>query len=384
MALQVKAKIVYPNNAPYPNLTLNVCFSSVVGIITEVGSGVTNQYGDFVATVELPPSKFLPRIFLRHTNRVLSHTPESYNVNDVNFGTLEYSTTPQLIIGSIYNYSLNKRTSVPSKDRLIAGLTNRVTNLNNYITSLKTEHSQIVDSLNAQIDSLKQTNLSLTNQAKTLNTNNEQLTRSLQETKSELINSQSALETADNNNGSLQQSITTLEKSVTDMKLELESSKPLETDIAQLYDNTAASLEETKKRLRERNSSFVVNKITMNLKVLPGQSGKTVMLPGKEDIKEVGPEALSELKIEFSDLSAGAAQAVTRQDIVITDLIGYTQKMARQKLLKQSLTPIIQEEYVGQGDVAKERNGRVLAQNPPAGTKVKINSPVYLTIGRSG
>jgi hypothetical protein len=390
MALKITATLVDANKKPQAGVTVQAYFYRQTGSVFAVGKGQTKANGDLSINVTQSISDYLPRLELRmqvgRSWRVLSNTPTKYTSAEASFGTLEVATKPVMTMGTTNLYSVSPTFALPREVEKTTALNERLAvsdaqnvTLTKELATLKLNNT----SLNKQLATQKQTNLSLTQQISTLNTNNEQLNRNLADTKSHWLNEQKARKAADKKVQTLEKNLATTQRQLEAANTALQQQKPQETEVKDLFDSAALHLEEAQNRIKGRKSAFFMSKVSMNLKVVPGRSGSTVKLPDKDEVKEIGADALSDIKIEFSDLAARQADATTLQQVVVPDLMGYTRNLAQRKLQNESLKPMIHEEYVGRGAVARQRNGRVLSQNPPAGTKVMPNSAIYVVIGRA-
>ena len=141
-----------------------------------------------------------------------------------------------------------------------------------------------------------------------------------------------------------------------------------------LLNNAASKLDATDSRLRS-NSRFRLGKVSLKLKVLPSEDGGSVVLPDAETIATLGGNNLSELNLDLNPPPSGRGQSAGVEKL--PKLLGYTRALAERKLAALGLRADYLEEQVGKAEQA----GRILRQNPAAGTEAASGEIVELTIG---
>ena len=182
----------------------------------------------------------------------------------------------------------------------------------------------------------------------------------------------------------LEETISQKDSKILSLQTELEAKSPKDTPINQLFENTGAQLEQAQVKLSNGGKRFSLGKVSMELKVLPGQSGNSVRVADTDLINEVGADALSTVKMEFNDDSSGTMQTATpTSQVVVPDISGYTKALAERTVKQSGLMGQWRHEYIVEADTHSQMNGRVIQQHPSAGTLVNERSTIVITLAKA-
>ncbi len=153
------------------------------------------------------------------------------------------------------------------------------------------------------------------------------------------------------------------------------SDHPPESSIEDLAQTTADQLGRVRKSLRDGQSGLELGKVSLQLKVLPGQAGGRVALPQAKQIEKVGAGALGSLELAFLPESARAG---VRPQATTPRVLGYTEALARRKLGARGLGV----EVIYQLVATAAEHGRVVLQRPAPDAPVSEGAVVLIAVGR--
>ncbi|QRN96317.1 hypothetical protein JRI60_46115 [Archangium violaceum] len=153
-----------------------------------------------------------------------------------------------------------------------------------------------------------------------------------------------------------------------------------ETSLQQVFEGTGTQVQRAQDALRTSNSNFRLGKVSLQLKVLPGTTAGSVVLPKPDDITKVGNQGLSQINFDLESVDKPQLPIPTATAQPLPLLTGYTEVHARRLLAGNQLQLEVLQQLVDR----EEDVGRVMLQRPPAGTPMKPRTLVTIAVGRKG
>lgn len=170
-------------------------------------------------------------------------------------------------------------------------------------------------------------------------------------------------------------------------KAELVKGGGARTTLQDFVQNANDSIKRARAELRRQGSSYSLERVSLEVKMLPGPAGEGMFFPQQEDLVGDGnkggrldPDHLSLLSLEFT-----ANEPPEKPQIVpltVPSVIGYTEIMARRKLTEAGFQVTRDFQAVIQKANEPIQADRVVDQLPHAGEKWPPGGAVTIFIGR--
>jgi len=351
MPLTITATLVDSKGQPLSGISVQLGYYDARNVFRSQAAGKSNSRGGISLNIAALPGNYLPRLGLRAQSgrswRVLSTTPTSYTPTRANFGRLEVDLAKApLRLGSAQLFARPLDMTIAAVEASAAADKAQIARLNTNLGELGKER----DSIDQRLAEATQKNVQSERSQANLTAENLQLKRQIEILK--------AAPGGENPQPGSQASPRA------DSKVAIDT----------LLNNAASKLDATDSRLRS-NSRFRLGKVSLKLKVLPSEDGGSVVLPDAETIATLGGNNLSELNLDLNPPPSGRGQSAGVEKL--PKLLGYTRALAERKLAALGLRADYLEEQVGKAEQA----GRILRQNPAAGTEAASGEIVELTIG---
>lgn len=372
MALKITATLVDSNNKALKSVSVDVCFYNLTGRTQRIASGRTLSNGQFKAQNNATLSSFLPRVVLRTQQNGkwvnLTNTPNSYSSSKLDFGTVKVSTSPVLTVANTTFHRIP--TSVSSAAVNLSPSTLSTTQLN----TLKTTNESLSNQLKA---SKKSTS--------TLNSQVEQLKRAAS-TASESHEKQRQKNSLEINKLTQTNLDIAKQLKVKDLRiLELERIKPnakpsIQTQELSKDEVISSAMEALNKADTQNKGRFQLKSAKMDLKVLPGSSkDKVRLIKDASSLSLIDPRLLSTLVLDL-DIKEGAEQT-SSEKLKMPDLTGYTHSLATRRLDEMQL----EAQWYNQQLPPEQHNetGKIISQTPKAGVPINEDAEIMLIIGVS-
>lgn len=358
MALLIRATLVDDQKKPRGGVQVEACFYNANGQPTVIATGRSAANGRLLLRAnQITISGHQPRVLLRQVvgagRRNLSETPESYTRTTVNFGQLVVTDQPAMRLARSEFFATNMAVVQPAA---VAAAAPRPT---------APQLAQLTE-LNKKVASLQSLNQNLERSVAEKDQAIARVRAQLQEEKVAAVRAKEA-EVA-----RLAQRVEELQRA---------GGAASETNIEDLLDSTGQQLESASRRLSSRSSAFRLGKVSMQLKLLPGQGGTGVTFVKRDEIERVRPELLSVVNLEFNPRSEEAPEP-ERITVEVPEVTGYTRAMAQRKLREVELAVEMREEVVQPSADGPSREGRVIRQSPAAGQAVPPGAAVVITVAR--
>jgi len=150
--------------------------------------------------------------------------------------------------------------------------------------------------------------------------------------------------------------------------------------IEQLISRTGSSLNQAREEIEKSSAGFTLGNVTMKLRGLAGQGGTGLSFVGSDKLEQIDAGAFSEMVLEFQRPRGN--KPADQSSVRVPDLSGYTSTMAKRLLRQQGLQPESEYEAVIDPPGQASLNGRVVQQEPAAGSTVAVGSRVVIAIGK--
>jgi hypothetical protein len=170
-------------------------------------------------------------------------------------------------------------------------------------------------------------------------------------------------------------------------KAELVKGGGARTTLQDFVQNANDSIKRARAELRRQGSSYSLERVSLEVKMLPGPAGEGMFFPQQEDLVGgednpggLDPNHLSQLSLEFA-----ANEPPEKPQIVpltVPSVIGYTELMARRKLTEAGFQITRDFQAVIQKANEPIQADRVVDQLPRAGEKWPPGGAVTIFIGR--
>ena len=371
MTLIITALVVDPGGLPLVSLETQVCIFGLTGEPKIIAVGKTGDAGALKLAVDWTPlADYQPRLQLRMPRDGVfveaTENPATFGEKACDFGRVTFAT----------------KSGAPVLDGKVLQESDAVAPVSDGVVEL--------DALKLQWDAQKQLELQqltalLTAQKQTeLRAQAQQLTQQLTAQKqaeltaqAQQLNAQKQAEAA----AAAAQHAAALagkDAEISALGEQLAAAKsdhPPESSIEDLAQTTADQLGRVRKSLRDGQSGLELGKVSLQLKVLPGQAGGRVALPQAKQIEKVGAGALGSLELAFLPESARAG---VRPQATTPRVLGYTEALARRKLGARGLGV----EVIYQLVATAAEHGRVVLQRPAPDAPVSEGAVVLIAVGR--
>ncbi len=179
---------------------------------------------------------------------------------------------------------------------------------------------------------------------------------------------------------------------LTSEKAELVKGGGARTTLQDFVQNANESIKQARAELRRQGSSYSLERVSLEVKMLPGPTGEGMFFPQQEDLvggqtqngggKEgaLAPNHLSTLSLEFSAREQGEKPQIT--PLPVPSVIDYTEIMARRKLVDAGFQVVRDFQAVAQKANEPIQADRVVDQLPRPGEKWPPGGTVTIFIGR--
>lgn len=357
MSIQVKATFKAADDTKVEPISVRAMVVSVAGKSEKLAQANTDNDGQLDLKSNTQFNQYLPYIYLEYLHKRrwlrLKAIPVKYTRSLLDFGEVTIPAT-----------TLTQSSIKPEKTMLARTVSNA-------------EHSEI-ETLNEERLPVLELQVSQLKNEKSV------LSQKVSSLQSQVSNITLERDSAITQKAALESEVLKKNQRVSELQSELEAKSPKDTPINQLFENTGMQLEQAHNKLSSGRKHFSLGKVSMELKVLPGQSGSSVRVADAELINEVGADALSTVKIEFNDDSVSATSAHQDIDnITVPDLSGYTKALAERTIHGLGLISQWQVENIVEADTHSAMNGRIIRQSPVAGTLVNKRTEVVLTLAKA-
>lgn len=148
-----------------------------------------------------------------------------------------------------------------------------------------------------------------------------------------------------------------------------------ETTLANLIQKTNDEIGKARAELITTNSSHRLGKVTMEFKMMPGPGGIGMSFPNREELTQVTTNQLSTLNLDFSPVKTAE---IEKSQTKVSNVIGYTEIMAKRKLKEAGFAVEISHQTV----THLNELDRVVNQYPQAETEFDAGKTVMIFIGK--
>ena len=359
MAISISATLVDKSGKALSSTKIRAIWKLKSGSAKVLSTSTTSDTGTVTLKSSLTPSDYLPYLYLQayisKKWQTIDAKPSSYTATKAAFGEV-----------------IAPATSTATSELSLSGA--RVTEIE--ISDVSIDKTKLTE--------LETTNKALNLQITSLKTSNTSLSQQLASKETELNNIQVERDTAVSEISSLQKSLTDKDKKIAELQADLDAQSPKDTLINKVFENTGNQLEQAQVSLSSQNSKFRLGRVSMEMKVVPGQSGNSIRLADPELIKDIGSDSLSTLTLEFeSDDVSNSSSKNDQPKISVPDTSNATRTHAERIIKQQGLIPVWRVENIVEADQSQRRHGRVIHQSPSGGSLVHPRSEVVLTIAQA-
>ncbi len=138
---------------------------------------------------------------------------------------------------------------------------------------------------------------------------------------------------------------------------------------------------DAREALRRQGSKYSLGRVAIEVKMLPGPAGVGMRFPQGEELGAIDPGHLSKLELEFDAVDADEDKRPP--EVQVPALLGYTEVIARRKLVARNLLAEINYQAVVAVPGEPVLADRVVNQFPRPGGMVPAGTTISLFIGRS-
>lgn len=161
---------------------------------------------------------------------------------------------------------------------------------------------------------------------------------------------------------------------------ELAKTQGAETTLRELIETANEQVVDARKALLESGGAYQLGTVTMEMKVLPGQSGRGVVFPSKEELEKFDQSQLSKLSFELAPQEKAKTEKESNTQLV-PNVLGLTELMAKRKLSEQGYKMEVHFQAVErEGDISQD--GRVVRQSPKEGSYAAPGIKINVFIGK--
>ena len=146
------------------------------------------------------------------------------------------------------------------------------------------------------------------------------------------------------------------------------------TSMEELLTSVSAQLSRAKTTLDSNNTAFRFSNVSLQLKLIPATDG-TVSLPTHELVDKIA-NPLSVLNVDFQP-----APSTDDASMLVPNVVGYTETVAVRKLTSSGLRAVTTRQTVSDDPSRPSSVGRVVAQDPPANSRLEAGAQVAIAIG---
>lgn len=168
---------------------------------------------------------------------------------------------------------------------------------------------------------------------------------------------------------------------------ELQKGGGARTTLEEFVLNAEDSIRAAREELRRKGSSYGLERVTFEVKLVPGPAGLGIFFPQPQDLTGDGqatqglqPAHLSTLNLEFASQEPRDKPQI--QEAKVPSVIGYTEIMARRKLAEAGFQVARDFQAVVQDPTGPILADRVVDQLPQAGIAWPAGDTITIFIGR--
>jgi hypothetical protein len=157
------------------------------------------------------------------------------------------------------------------------------------------------------------------------------------------------------------------------------------TTLHDFVQNANDSIKRARAELRRQGGAYSLERVSLEVKMLPGPAGEGMFFPqqadlGKAEARLIEPDHLSTLSLEFTAHDPQEKPLIT--PLLVPSVIGYTEIMARRKLVEAGFLVARDFQAVVQKPNEPIQADRVVDQLPHPGEKWPPGGTITIFIGR--
>jgi hypothetical protein len=170
------------------------------------------------------------------------------------------------------------------------------------------------------------------------------------------------------------QTIHDLQAKVSDME-----AARAQTSLEDFVKNANKEITRAREKLSNEGSKYALGRVSLEIKMVPGPGGVGMKFPSMDEMKGLGTTQLSTLAVDFEAQDTNENKVT---EIVVPAVLGYTEVMARRKLVEAGLLVDISYQAVKEVPGRTIDADRVVNQVPKAGEKAPPGGYVTIFLGR--